>query len=428
MKYEGTLQTVGVGALAPTLDRVIRGLLYIYVISLPFQPLRLVERNGFILLLVMVAVWCMVNRTHFFERTAVDVPLIAFVVWVGLSIPFATFPGYSLKEFGKLLQQVLIFYMVLHFFKAAAHAHRLVWLLVGASIVISVYGIAEFAGLIGVLPLVKRPATIESFTSGEVWLTTYLVMMIPLCVSLLLLVQRRPERALYAGAAVLGISCLLLTFSRAGLLALLAELGMLVSFLRRRRLIVVVVVFFIGMTALQFWFIQKDVHVIPRTGVSRGLGSSSFLHRLDIWEFTTKKILEHPVLGIGYGKDNFQLVYRDSGQPAAARYAPVLDAGTHNIFLDLALGAGIPAALFFIWLLWRSVATLLRKFLTCDEPITRAVSLGVAGGVVGLAVRLLFDQMFVGTLAVQFWILLAIALGMPCVKPRAVHHPQGSHL
>jgi putative inorganic carbon (HCO3(-)) transporter len=423
VKYEGTLQGVGTGALAPTLTRVIRGVFYIYVIALPFQPLRFVERNGFIVLLVMLAVWCLVNRTHFFERTPIDLPLIAFVVWVGLSIPFATFPGYSLKEFGKLLQQVLIFYMVVHFFKAQVHSMRLVWILVGTSIVMSLYGIAEFAGLMGVLPSLKRPTLLESLTSGEVWLTTYLVMIIPLCLCLMMLAQRRRERALYVGATALGIFCLLLTFSRAGLLALLAELGMLASFLRRKLLIVIVALFFIGMIALQFWFIQNNVHV---TGVSRGLGSCSFLHRLEIWDFTTKKILEHAVLGIGYGKDNFQLVYRDSAEPAAARYAPVLDAGTHNIFLDLALGAGIPATVFFIWLLWRMVATLVRKFLICDAQMTRAVALGVAGSVVGMVVRLIFDQMFIGTLAIQFWILVAIGLSMPCAESHAVREAESS--
>jgi len=414
VRYEGirSLPGAGAAALGPALERVVRGVLFIYIIALPFQRLLFVERNGFILLLFLLVLWSAVNRTHFFQRTPIEMPLAAFVGWVGLSIPFATFPAYSVQEFGKLLQQVLLFYAVLYFFNAEQYRRRLLWALIVVSMIISAYGIEEFFAQAGLLPAFKQGLMIESFTSGEVWLTTYLVMTIPICLAFMLFEQRRLERGVYAGATALGVVCLLLTFSRAGLLAFLAELGVISALLRRKVLVLAVALFYVAIMGLAALQNHYKVLVVPGTSINvRGLGQSSLLHRLEIWEFTTKKIFQHPLLGVGYGKDNFRLVYAASGEPVQAHYAPVLDAGTHNIFFDLALGAGLPAAAAFVWLLWRIVSTALGKFRASGSLVQKAVTLGVGVSVIGMAVRLSFDQMLVGTLAIQFWIWIALCLG-----------------
>src|SRR5713101_5106587 len=140
----------------PNLDSIIRGLLYVYILSLPFQRLLFVERNGFVILVVLLLLWCAVNRRHFFTRTPIDVPLIAFVAWVGFTVPFAAFPAYSFKEFAKLLQQGLLFYVVVSFFKDDPHRVRLMWVLIGTSMIVSGYGIIEFMGLIGILQVSNK--------------------------------------------------------------------------------------------------------------------------------------------------------------------------------------------------------------------------------------------------------------------------------
>jgi hypothetical protein len=182
MRYEDirSLSGAGAAAIGPALEHAIRGVLFIYIIALPFRRLLFVERNGFILLLVLLGFWCAVHRTHFFRRTPIDLPLLAFVGWVGLSIPFATFPVYSLQEFGKLLQQILLFYAALYFFDGEQYKRRLLSALIIVSMLISVFGIEEFFAIVGLLPPIKPPTLIESFNGGEVCLTTYLDMTIPI--------------------------------------------------------------------------------------------------------------------------------------------------------------------------------------------------------------------------------------------------------
>ena len=87
-------------AVLPNLDTIIRGLLYVYIFSLPFRHLLFVERNGFIILVVLLLVWCVVNQRHFFTRTPVDVPLIALVAWIAVTIPF----GFSFLQLQRIRQ------------------------------------------------------------------------------------------------------------------------------------------------------------------------------------------------------------------------------------------------------------------------------------------------------------------------------------
>ena len=402
----------------PNLDNIIRGLLYIYILSLPFKHLLFIERNGFIILVVLLLLWCAVNRRHFFTRTPIDPPLLAFIAWVAFTIPFAAFPLYSFKEFAKLLQQGLIFYVVVYFFKDESRWARLMWVLVGTSLIVSGYGVLEFMRMVGILQSESRLLMLESVMSGEVWLSTYLVMVIPLCFALFLFEKRPYERIFSLSATVAATVCLLLTFSRAGFVALLSELSSFVWIVRRKTLIVASVLIGLLIGAVTAGVIHYGLFTVPGTDIPiRGGGTSSLVHRMDIWEYTLRRIAEHPLVGIGYGKDNFKLVYGQLPEQVQGGHYSILSAGTHNTFLDLSLGVGLPGLALFVWLLQRIAVQALTRFRQSEDPITKAMTLGVGVSIIGLTVRLLFDHMLIGTLALQFWVLVAMAMVVYTEKP-----------
>jgi len=400
----------------PHLDTIIRGVLYVYIFSLPFNTLRLVERNGFVILLVLVLLWCLIRRTHFLSHVRLGVPLLAFVVWVGVTIPFAAFPEYSGKEFGKLLQQIFLFYVVVYFFNSALHRRRLIWVLLSALGIVSVYGLYEFVGMIGVLPQLQKVIVLESLTSGEVWLTTYLVMGIPIGAGVALCAQELNLKWFAIVVAGIATLCLLLTFSRAGALAFFVELVILASLVKKPVLrgIVLVSILSLG-TAGGVLFVTK-IETLPTFSPDsslqvRGLSAGSLMHRLDIWKFTIDRVLERPLVGHGYGKDNFRLV---NGQGEAEQvepgHYPIREAGTHNIYLDLAWGVGLPGLGLFLWVMGLLIIETLGRFCRAMEPFDKALLLGVGMMVVGLLVRLCFDQMLIGTLANIFWVLAALGI------------------
>jgi len=390
----------------PNLDRIIRGLLYLYIISLPFVGLLFIERNGFMILLVLLVLWFAVNRRHFFVQTPLDLPLIAFVLWVGFTIPFAAFPLYSLKEFGKLLQQSLMFYVVMYFFQERLHRTRLLTLLVGVLTLISAYGITQF----------EEMGRLASFLSSEVWLTTYLVMFIPLCFALALYEERPYLRAVYVGVSGLATVCLLLTQSRAGLVALVCELWVLAWFTKRRAMLIVASVLSLALVISVMFLVKRntttgDTTIInSKTPILLKTDIGSIIHRVNIWSFTLEQIPKHPFVGIGYGKESYRLVFDQKSEESLPGHEQVRNAGTHNIFLELALHVGLPGLLLFVWLVARIAKTTLAEFHRAADFWSKAVLLGVGVSVIGMGVRLMFDQMFVVTLALLFWILVAVAM------------------
>jgi len=390
------------------LEQAIRVLLLIFIASLPFRQLLVVERNGFLVLLGLLLAWCIIKRQLWFIRTPLDLPLLVFVSWVGLTIPFASFPDYSLKEFGKFLQGVLIFYAVVFFLHHERQREGLIYLLVATVAIVSAAGIYQFDPT-------NYQAT-RSFLSSEVWLTTFLVMFIPLCWALAAFDHDRRKRSLFLAVGLVATGCLLLTQSRAGFVALLVETWIF-AWLYRNRIFRITVVILTGLALLGFagvTYVDRTATQGPlmdlRPSIPFRTTTRSIEHRFEIWSFAISEITRHPVVGIGYGSETLRLLYPKDDENLQIGGLPVRNVGAHNIFLYLALHVGIPGLLFFIWLTAVIIISLIKSYRDATQFPSTAVLLGSLTGVVGLLVRLQFDQMLVGTLAILFWVLIALAM------------------
>ena len=392
----------------PYFDTLVRVVLAIYIAVLPFKPLLVVERNGFILLLGLLVVWCVINRRLFYSRTPYDFLLLAFVVWVGLTIPFSVAPSYSVKEYGKLLQQMVVFYAALHFFKERLYRQVLLCLIAVMAIVVAGYGLSQFN--------LHNPQAVTSFLPAEVWLTTFLVMVLPFGLALAL-GEGPPE--IRAGAAFLtGMMtvCLLGTQSRAGLVALVGELWVMAWFIRSISTKVVAALATVCViAAVVLVFNASSTPVAGQTAdITASLplkrGFASVIHRFDIWWFTLLEIAKHWLVGIGYGGQSYFLLYSQDHEVVMPGHNPITNQGTHNIFLYLALHVGLPGMLLFAWFIVGVVRRTSKEYRLAHDWLSKAVLVGSVVSVIGLILRLQFDQMLVGSLAVLFWVLLAMAV------------------
>ena len=390
--------------IADNLDAIIRIVLAVYIGVLPFKSLLIVERNGFILLLGLLVGWCVVNRRFFYSQTPHNMLLLAFVVWVGLTIPFAVDLFYSLKEYGKLLQHMVVFYSVIYFFRDLRFRQVLLGLIGGIVIAATAYGLSQFD--------LENPQAVGSFLLAEVWLTTFLVMFIPFALALAL-GEGPPEiRSVGTIAAGMMIVCLLSTQSRAGLVALIGELWVVACFIRS--------VFAKTVATLATICVIAGIMLVfneATTGVSADItyripfnkGLASMVHRLEIWRFSLSEIAKHWLVGIGYGNLSYIWLYGQDEEALVLGHSPITYVGTHNIFLYLALHIGLPGLLLFVWFVIQFVAKTAKAYHRVHAWMPKTVLLGTVGSVTGLILRLQFDQMLVGSLATFFWVLLALA-------------------
>ena len=395
-------------------DTIIRVVLAVYIAVLPFKALLILERNGFIFLLGLLVGWCILNQRFFYSQTPYDMPLLVFVLWVGLTIPFAVAPLYSLREYGKLLQQMVVFYAVLYFFKTLRPRMVLLWLIGVVASIVTVYGLGQLN--------LQNPQAVVSVFSAEVWFTTFLVMGIPFF--LVLALGNGPLKVRSASAAVGGlmIVCLLGTQSRAGMVALVGEIWVLAWFLRSvssRIVGIIVTASVIAMAALVFdesaAGVSADIaNVFP---VKKGI--SSMLHRFAIWDFSLSEIAKHWLVGIGYGNLSYPLLYAQNEEVVTGGHYSVMRAGTHNIGLYLALHVGLPGLLLFGWFIARVLRKTAEAYHHAQKWVSKGILLGTLSSITGLILRLQFDQMFVGSLAVLCWVLLALAVlsSSGCAEP-----------
>ena len=392
----------------PYFDTFIRVVLAVYIAVLPFKSLLIVERNGFIFLLGLLVVWCVINRRLFYSRTPYDILLLAFVVWVGLTIPFSLAPSYSVKEYGKLLQHMVVFYAVIYFFRGLLYRQVLLGLVGMMAILVAGYGLLQFN--------LKNPQAVVSFLPAEVWLTTFLVMIIPFALAVALgegPVEIRTGSALIAGMMTV---CLLGTQSRAGLVALVGELWVMAWFIRSvSAKIVVALASVCVILAVVIVFNASSTPIAGQTAdITASLplkrGFASVIHRFDIWWFTLSEIAKHWLVGIGYGSQSYFLLYSQDYEVVMPGHIPITNQGTHNIFLYLALHVGLPGMLLFAWFIVWVVRRTSKEYCQAHDWLSKAVLVGSIVSVVGLMLRLQFDQMLVGSLAVLFWVLLAMAV------------------
>ena len=389
----------------PCFDTIIRVVLAVYITVLPFKSLLIVERNGFILLLALLVGWCVANRRLFYSRTSYDMLLLAFVVWVGLTIPFSVVPSYGAKEYGKLLQHMAIFYAVIYFFKELRARQILLGAIGVVAVVVTAYGLSQFN--------LKNPQGVVSFLSAEVWLTTFLVMVIPIALALALGGGPTEVRSVGAIAVGMMVVCLLSTQSRAGLVALVGEVWVIAWFIRSVSARIVAAIVTVCVIAGVILVFREDT-----TGVSAGIintlpinkNVSSIFHRFEIWEFALSEIAKHWLVGIGYGNLSYLYLYGQDPEVVMPGHYRIAQAGTHNISFYLALHVGLPGLLLFGWLIVRVMLKTAEEYRYAHEWMSKAILLGTVGSVVGLMLRLQFDQMLVGSLAVFFWVLLALAV------------------
>ena len=393
---------------APCLDTIIRAVLIIYIAVLPFKALLVVERNGFLVLLGLLIAWSIANRRFFHTRTPYDMLLLIFVVWVGFTVPFAVAPLYSLQEYGKLLQHMVVFYAVIYFFKELRSRQVLLGLIGIIAVFVTAYGLSQFN--------LQNPQAVVSFFFAEVWLTTFLIMVIPF--ALVLALGEGPPVVRSGGAIVAGMMlvCLLATQSRAGLVALIGELWVVAWFIRSASAKIAAAIATVCVAAVALLVFNEGA--MPVAEVSADIvnslpvkkGFSSVFHRFDIWSFTLSEIPEHWLVGIGYGNLSYLRLYGQGQEVVMPGHHAVTHDGTHNILLYLTLHVGLLGMLLFGWFVVRVVLRTADEYRYTHDWLSKAVLLGALSSVVGLMLRLQFDQMFVGSLAVFFWVLLALAV------------------
>ncbi|GAI45162.1 unnamed protein product, partial [marine sediment metagenome] len=164
--------------------------------------------------------------------------------------------------------------------------------------------------------------------------------------------------------------------------------------------------------------------------VAARVNSYSLYTRLYNWWVSVYQVADHPWFGSGLNVRHVQAQYsaRVHWEDTATWLRPVLPYyelsqmgqqrqlinHTHNIFLELAVGAGIPALLAFLWFLW----ALAKHSLTTFRHATGHARVLIAGCIAGIVASLGWGLIDVMEYSPPFfttptWVLVGLLLAAP---------------
>ena len=376
-----------------------------------FPRLIHTQEYAFFFLLAIVLCLAWFERINPWIRTPIDLPLLGFVGWVLCTVPFATDPSYSFSEWRKLVVQVLVFYwamFVLRSHRRIDLSRQIVGTVVLGSLALSSFALVDFVLRGGTWRnrLVRAGAPYSDYN----WLTTYLVLVIPILIGWVVIHRTFWVRALGTVTLVMAGVAQVAAYTRAGWVAHFAQAVGFGLMAGRHRLVIWVLVGTIAMGGGLF--------VVSEIGYQRDtIDPWTLSARVKTWGLGLHQVVQHPLVGVGYGNDTFLKLHAaeveaERGKGLEEKVLP----GLHNTFAMVLMGSGVPAIILFIWIFARTVSTLTRQWWRSTVTETQWLLVVVAVVTVGFATRNLFDYMFAGSLAHLFWIL--VAAGLCSVRPQ----------
>lgn len=344
-----------------------------------------------------------------FRRTPTAFSLVlALVSWAVLTIPLSYWPGGSVSALtDHFLKAIAFFWLIATVITSGPRLRMFLWLLVLASLPLSVTALQNFAsGSFLQTPDGAAPRIAGYTTAGSGLaanpndLALMINLLIPFAGALAITSRRILARLIAAAALLLGVAGVIVTFSRAGFLTLVAMGLVALLALGRRRpvvLLAVVGVLIAGSTMLPQGYFERLSTITDiasdRTGSAQGRWNDALV--------AMEVAARNPITGVGLDQNVLAL-----NQERGATWREV-----HNVYLQYAVDLGLPGLALFLALfvsLFRTAGRVRRT----GRRLRSTREVAVAAGSVQLALVAFAVAAFFHPVAYQFYFFLAAGLAL----------------
>ena len=382
---------------------------------------NLLEYGFFTLLLIWTVSLWMDRRLNLeglnrFQRTSLDYPILFFLVWILVTIPWAIDPAYSFSEWRKTLAKILMFYFVVNVVKTPDEVKKILNAFLLGLVTLSVIGLVIFLSD-GRYYLFHLDERLSSWTSGSQWFSTFLLMAMPFWAFSFTFESKLSLRACYGIGFAVTFVALLATNTRAAYLAVLAQGGLylLLRHLRSGVMISGIVILSFGLFMGSLFFLSQhpsysltQLEVISssvngkqsRVETLQNMGSMQ--RRFATWSIALEDFLDNPLTGLGYGQRSFEMQHLEIG------HHEFILKNVHISFLQKLVQSGVPGALLFALIFMMFFRTVFEVVKWQSRSFDRGLALSSMAMVLGVMVRNMFDDMFLGNLVYLFWLLLGL--------------------
>lgn len=378
-----------------------------------------------ILLALTYLIEAILTKDFCIPHTPLNYPLLTYFA-VRLTIMMISMDISATKKEFKDFLLISVFFLSYLYIKNLSQLKKLTGLFILFVTLASLYAVLQHFWEVDVFRLsrpisflkhvnddLNAPVRVSGFLSYMTF-SGQLAMSIPIIFALFLAVKTVSKRLLCALSLLLTVLALLWTYTRSAWIGTICAL-MLFGYVKGKKTFIVLLL--VGILLVFLTIIQPDF--FDRSLIDRSLSVFSAkenLERLYTWESTLYMILDRPLIGIGKG--NYSELARQYRQKMYPDFEFSSYAHAHNNILQVAVTAGIPALLCFLWL-WGVLFK--EAYQTYQEipkahPTLKILSLGFLGSIIAFFVQGFFEHNFGDVESVMMlWFIVAFALKLECL-------------
>lgn len=370
----------------------------------PFLPTMVILAGAMGVLISFLIKICLMPNFKF-KYTPVNmwvgVFFLVYIIFACLSLA----PMSSVKIAGVVGIFILMYFAIINSIETRKQLNTMLYIFVSAGFIVSIYGIYQFvAGTIITTSWVDAnmlneiKARIYSTFENPNVLGEYLLLVIPICISLFFANKNLLGKIFMAGMAVVMIICLALTYSRGCYLGILVAAVIFALLLNIRFILLLIA----GIISLPF--------VLPKSIISRftsigNMSDSSTKYRISIWTSSWEVIKDYWYRPIGQGAEAFNKVYPLYAQSGVGTQH------AHNWFLQTTIETGIIGILSILICIFRAIQYLFNGIKKAVHFCDKIVLIGFVSGIFGFLVQSIFDNTWYNYRVVLiFWIFIGLAV------------------
>lgn len=346
------------------------------------------------------------TRGRAFYRVPLAVPLLCFAAFGALSIVVSADAAFSFYNYHQLMGRYLLVYYL--FVQNVTTLRALKWI-VGAAglsaLCVAGYGFYQYVHGIDITAMrwvdgeqfPELKTRVFSTLENPNLLAGYLSVVMSVAFGFFCKLRRGCGKSAAAALFLICGACLLLTYSRGAWLSLFAVFAFYGALQSRRLLFWVLLCCAV---ALLF-----DGAVAERLASSFDARDTSSSMRIALWESTIAMIVEHPLLGVGWGV--YWKVYPLYDFFIQNDAVKIVHA--HNMYLNIAAETGVFGLLAFLACLFGHAHLAFTDASRRASPFLCGLALGAGLALAVLAVGGLTDYVLFNTnLSMLFWLICGV--------------------
>lgn len=371
-----------------------------------------------------------------FVSTPVNFPVIIFVLISVLSIIWSDNIFSSLRELPFFLIGPFLYFIIINNISNRYQINRIIITLLITGAFFGIYGIFQYIGIdFSIFDSATGRQKVMGLFGNVNYFAEYLVIIIPVAVSLFFFSQNKIQKILLLIAILFMGTSLVFTFTRSSYLSFGISLIFMFALYtihwqdnfekNKKKIFITVLLAIIIITSI--FFLPNPLNkpgtaidkIKSRASVTQIVEGSSVKRRIATWKFTVLMIKDRPLLGSGIGtyKYNtlkYQAEFFEQGENRDI-YPHGFADKAHNEYLQLWAELGIIGLGIFLWLIIAYFAYSLKALKRSQDKFKQAIMIGLMGAVVAVLVDSIFSfPLHLPATIVLFWLVfgLTIVLGL----------------